>query len=303
MRSARILSTVMAVALLACAAWANWAVDFEDGTFGGLLGHDGADPSTQWEIEAADPQGNPHGGLLYAKPTTPVNTHAALRTEGGSLGLGSGQGTLTAWFRVNHSSSDSSAIFQIFGNDQAAFLHYDRNQGKIFYNGGGTGTGAWRWRDDFIGDDAWGKAHAVVDETGMSMYLDDELMGTNDALTSIDSGRFGYNPWISASAYNQIFLDDISWVEAGAPMTGDANRDGVVDDADLSLLLASWSQDRTGDPDGGWGSGEFDGSAPVGDADLSLLLANWTTAGAVPEPATLALLAVGGLVTLARRRR
>ena len=97
-------------------------------------------------------------------------------------------------------------------------------------------------------------------------------------------------------------LSEIQILGAGTgPLTGDANLDGVVDDADLSLLLANWNQDRTGDPDGGWGKGEFDGTAPVEDADLSLLLANWTVAGAVPEPASV-LLFIGGAWALKRRR-
>ena len=46
---------------------------------------------------------------------------------------------------------------------------------------------------------------------------------------------------------------------------------------------------------------------PVNDDDLSLLLANWNAAtppvggSAVPEPATLALLAVGSLALIRRR--
>ena len=88
-----------------------------------------------------------------------------------------------------------------------------------------------------------------------------------------------------------------------APSVGDANGDGLVDDADLSLLLANWGQDATGDPDGGVSRGEFNLIAPVDDADLSLLLSNWTGAGAVPEPATLGLIAMGIGLPLSRRRR
>ena len=48
--------------------------------------------------------------------------------------------------------------------------------------------------------------------------------------------------------------------------------------------------------------GDADGAPPVDDRDLSLLLANWTGSSAVPEPATLCLLALGAAVLVRRRR-
>ena len=79
---------------------------------------------------------------------------------------------------------------------------------------------------------------------------------------------------------------------------GDADQDGDVDDDDLSLLLANWggNVDCT--------KGEFSGVQPVNDDDLSLLLANWTgpLTAAVPEPATIGLIAFGGLAVLRRKR-
>jgi len=119
-----------------------------------------------------------------------------------------------------------------------------------------------------------------------------------------------YDGHIAQVVTYDIALDDAERQQveaellAGGPplIPGDANGDGVVDDKDLSLLLANWGQDRTGDPDGGWSKGEFNAAAPIEDADLSLLLSNWTVSGAVPEPASAGLLLAGGVACLMRRR-
>lgn len=117
----------------------------------------------------------------------------------------------------------------------------------------------------------------------------------------------------SYSASYRIFMADINGNELmtglsptyqstsitltwNATRTGDANRDGSVDDDDLSLLLANWGTQTD------WSHGEFSESWPVDDDDLSLLLSHWTgSAGTIPEPATIALLLAGAL-GLARRR-
>ena len=125
-------------------------------------------------------------------------------------------------------------------------------------------------------------------------------MGVGSTFT-LSIGGYDNNCSFALDDGAKMYADN--FVLAPEPVTpGDANLDGVVDDADLSLLLANWSQDVTGEPDGGWGKGEFDASAPVQDADLSLLLANWTGSGAIPEPASLSLLAVGAVALIRRRR-
>jgi len=89
---------------------------------------------------------------------------------------------------------------------------------------------------------------------------------------------------------------------------GDANRDGVVNSSDLSILLSNFNGNAKT-----WDQGNFDNTAAnvnatVNSADLSFLLTNFNKTGvpvsisSVPEPAGAAL-AVGALAALIARRR
>ncbi|MCX7429284.1 MAG: dienelactone hydrolase family protein [Planctomycetia bacterium] len=89
-----------------------------------------------------------------------------------------------------------------------------------------------------------------------------------------------------------------------APLAGDANRDGIVDDADACILAAHW-QTQTGMD---WSDGDFNRDGKITDADAAILAAHWlqTAPGyvppSVPEPSVV-VLALGGVVCLLLRRR
>jgi hypothetical protein len=86
---------------------------------------------------------------------------------------------------------------------------------------------------------------------------------------------------------------------------GDANLDGKVTDLDAGKLGLNWQDSITKGDNPGWADADFNGDGMVTDLDAGLLGVNWQfgvpTPG-VPEPATLTLLALGGVALLRRRK-
>jgi hypothetical protein len=91
---------------------------------------------------------------------------------------------------------------------------------------------------------------------------------------------------------------------------GDADLNGVVDERDLDRFSTGYSDQRSAAPRGlvGWAWGDFDNNGSIDERDLDLFSTAYSnhgaplSSGAVPEPATLMLLATW-LGLLAGRRR
>jgi PhoPQ-activated pathogenicity-related protein len=127
-------------------------------------------------------------------------------------------------------------------------------------------------------------------------------------VASVPEPATGYTAFMIEMTYTvggeaMTFTTEVN-VVPGVVLPGDANFDDMVDDRDASIVGSHWQLQS----DATWGMGDFNRDGKVNDADAAIMAANWTGSAegaesSVPEPGTLVLLVIGGIVVLCGRRR
>jgi hypothetical protein len=92
---------------------------------------------------------------------------------------------------------------------------------------------------------------------------------------------------------------NLYYLNGGAPkqfFPGDANLDGIVDQADYTVWYNGYGTS------GDWGHGDFNADGLVDQADYTIWYNGYGATGdGVPEPATIVLMALGGFGMIRRR--
>ena len=161
------------------------------------------------------------------------------------------------------------------------------------------------WNDDTVT-----ATNSALVITGPASGLNADLSNVLGAGSSPNYDVYDLNGFtFNMSAYPQyppLVTDPPYLIRAGGVPMGDATLDGTVGIDDFSVLLAHWGSTSTN-----WADGNFIGAGNIGIDDFSILLSNWGANSPAfgssmtletPEPATLVLLALGGLAILRRSR-
>lgn len=109
---------------------------------------------------------------------------------------------------------------------------------------------------------------------------------------------------LTAGTFTNVFFDDLSLITA-SELPGDLNLDGLINAIDAGIMFANWGQVGLGYFDGNIVTGGLDA---IDAGDAGIMFANWTgdagpLATTIPEPSSLLMASLVGLICCRRRRR
>jgi len=254
-----------------------------------------------------NPPNNPNGTWAYLSGATLMPYQASVTALGGAGGyapspsngyylplMWKSAGTLYAHsydqFNGNAASGEASITWTSPVNgsvDITGFMYYDHagvSRSNDFLVNLGADTLASGTVSYLV---AYDEPHKLTFSfTGLPVTVGEVFSVELHRTTGYDAGATTAMNWT------------ITAVPESATVPGDANRDGIVDQADYTVWYNNY-----GTSGASWSQGDFTGDGLIDQADYTIWYNNYgSTGGSVPEPATLSLLALGGLAMLKRRK-
>lgn len=163
----------------------------------------------------------------------------------------------------------------------------------------------WTWGSGGFDLDAVGVLNEVPDFNGDDFVNADDIDLLNAAIRDASTDlRYDLNNdgVVDGDDLTTMVETCVETAVGVGTALGDFNLDGLINATDLAIMKVNYA--RTGV---GWASGNANTDQVVNATDLAVLKTYFgfdaTAGGAVPEPATLGLLAVGAAAGLARRHR
>lgn len=258
----------------------------------------------QLNLRYTDPN-NPTGGgtwnLLAQSNTAGMQGLAGLNiTIGGNLGV-TGVDTPLAAITPNAAVfTAATSIFKFEGDATSTNIAIgDDLAGALVLNvGKGVGTPGNVAADDLF------PANSVAWDNS-ALLASGSWTGARPTITLVNANEFnGASAAVLATNGDLKVRGDSVGVDGLKP--GDANRDGLVNINDFSLLSSNYNKPGVKT----WDNGDFNSSANVNINDFSLLSANYNKPGpvappiaAVPEPSSMVLVCAAAFAGLAYRSK